>query len=343
MLEKINLEKDKLNRENIRLKKELSKKYSFSNIIGNSRKIQEVFHLITQVAKSNATVLLLGESGTGKELVANAIHYNSLQARQPVVKVNCAAIPGNLVEAELFGYEKGAFTGATKDKAGKFEVANNGTIFLDEIGSLMLESQGKLLRVLQEKELERLGSSKSIKVNVRLIAATNIDLGDAVETGRFREDLFYRLNVYPIYLPPLREREADVLLLSDYFLERYAREYGKNIKRISTPAIDALMHYHWPGNVRELENCIERAVLLCEDQVIHSYHLPPTLQTAEDTGTQQSLSLTDAVERFERDLLIDALKSSRGNMRRAANALKTTERIFGYKVKKYGINTRQYK
>jgi len=305
--------------------------------------MQEVFYLITQVAKSNANVLLLGESGTGKELVANAIHYNSLRADKPMVKVNCAAIPANLVEAELFGYEKGAFTGANRQKEGKFELANNGTIFLDEIGSLALESQGKLLRVLQEKELERLGGTKVIKVNVRLIAATNMDLSGAVEKGAFREDLFYRLNVYPIYLPPLREREADLLLLADYFLEKYAREYTKEVKRISTPAIDALTQYHWPGNVRELENCMERAVLLCEDQVIHSFHLPPTLQTAEETGTHQSRSLQEATERFERELLIDALKSCRGNMREAAVLLETTERIFGYKVKKYGVNPRQYR
>jgi Nif-specific regulatory protein len=247
------------------------------------------------------------------------------------------------VEAELFGYERGAFTGANRSKEGKFELANGGSIFLDEIGSLAFESQGKLLRVLQERELERLGGNKTIKVSVRLIAATNRDLAAAVETGAFREDLFYRLNVYPIYLPSLREREADILLLSDYFLEKYALEYNKDIKRISTPAIDALVRYHWPGNVRELENCMERAVLLCDDQVIHSYHLPPTLQTAEDTGTQPSQSLEEAIERFERELLIDALKTSRGNMRRAAKALKTTERIFGYKVKKYQISLKQYR
>jgi Nif-specific regulatory protein len=343
LLEKINREQDQLREENLRLKKELNKKYSFNNIIGNSRKMQEVFYLITQVAKSNANVLLLGESGTGKELVANAIHYNSLRSDKPLIKVNCAALPANLVEGELFGYERGAFTGATHQKEGKFELANAGTIFLDEIGSLALESQGKLLRVLQERELERLGGTRTIKVNVRLIAATNRDLASEVETGSFREDLFYRLNVYPIYLPPLREREADLLLLADYFLEKYAREYNKDIKRISTPAIDALVQYHWPGNVRELENCMERSVLLCDDKVIHSYHLPPTLQTAEDTGTEQAQSFEEAVARFEKELLIDALKSSRGNMRQAAKALKTTERIFGYKVRKYQVNPRQYR
>ncbi|MCJ7595289.1 MAG: sigma 54-interacting transcriptional regulator [Desulfobacterales bacterium] len=343
VLERIHREKEQLNEENLRLKKELGKKYSFINIIGNSRKMQEVFHLITQVAKSNANVLLLGESGTGKELVANAIHYNSLRGDKALVKVNCAALPSNLVEAELFGHEKGAFTGASRQKEGKFELANGGTIFLDEIGALALESQGKLLRVLQERELERLGGTKIIKVNVRLIAATNMDLTAAVEMGSFREDLFYRLNVYPIYLPPLREREADILLLADYFLEKYAKEYHKDIRRISTPAIDALVQYHWPGNVRELENCLERAVLLCEDQVVHSYHLPPTLQTAEETGTRQSQSLQDATERFERELLIDALKTSRGNMRKAASDLQSSERIFGYKVKKYNINPKQYR
>ena len=343
MLEKINRERDRLEEENLRLRKELDKKYSFANIIGNSRKVQEVFYLITQVAKSNANVLLLGESGTGKELVANAIHYNSLRSTKPLVKVNCAALPENLIEAELFGYEKGAFTGANSEKAGKFEMAHGGTIFLDEIGALALESQGKLLRVLQERELERLGGTQVIKVNIRLIAATNKDLAKSVEEGTFREDLFYRLNVYPIYLPPLREREADVLLLADYFLEKYAEEYNKGIKRISTPSIEALTQYHWPGNVRELENCMERAVLLCDDQVIHSYHLPPTLQTANETGTQQIQTLDEAVERFERELLVDALKSSRGNMRKAAMALKTTERVFGYKVKKYRIEPKRYR
>ena len=343
MLEKINRERDRLEEENLRLRRELDKKYSFANIIGNSRKVQEVFYLITQVAKSNANVLLLGESGTGKELVANAIHYNSLRSTKPLVKVNCAALPENLIEAELFGYEKGAFTGANREKAGKFEMAHGGTIFLDEIGALALESQGKLLRVLQERELERLGGTQVIKVNIRLIAATNKDLAKSVEEGTFREDLFYRLNVYPIYLPPLREREADVLLLADYFLEKYAEEYNKGIKRISTPSIEALTQYHWPGNVRELENCMERAVLLCDDQVIHSYHLPPTLQTANETGTQQIQTLDEAVERFERELLVDALKSSRGNMRKAAMALKTTERVFGYKVKKYRIEPKRYR
>ncbi len=343
LLNKINQETDRLRNENKRLKKKLDKKYSFSNITGNCRKMQEVFYLINSVAKSNANVLLLGESGTGKELVANAIHYNSLRADKNFIKVNCAALPTNLTEGELFGYEKGAFTGAYSQKMGKFELAHGGTIFLDEIGSLAMESQGKLLRVLQEREIERLGGVRVIKINIRLIAATNKDLAEALQDGFFREDLFYRLNVYPIYLPPLREREADILLLAEHFLKRYSKEYHKDIKRISTPAIDALSQYHWPGNVRELENAIERAVLLCDNQVLHGYNLPPSLQTAEETGTQQSQSLEGAVSRFEQELLIDALKSCRGNIRQAAKLLKTTERIFGYKIKKYTINIKKYK
>jgi len=342
LLQKINRDKERLEKENLRLRRELNKRYKFNNIIGNSRKMQEVFYLITQVSASNANVLLLGESGTGKELVANAIHYNSLRSHRALVKVNCAALPANLVEAELFGYERGAFTGAVRQKQGKFELAHEGTVFLDEIDSLAIDSQGKLLRVLQEKELERLGGTKIIKVNIRLIAAASRDLSMLVEENSFRKDLFYRLNVYPIYLPPLREREADILLLADYFLKKYADEYDKDVKRISTPAIDAMMSYNWPGNVRELENCMERAVLLCDDKVIHSYHLPFTLQTAEQTGTQQKKTLKKAVETFEKELIVDALKNSRGNMRQAARALNTTERIFGYKVKKYHINPKLY-
>ena len=343
MLEEINREKELLQKENLRLRKQLHEKYSFSNIIGKSRKMQEVFYLITQVAKSDATVLLLGESGTGKELVANAIHYNSLRADKPFIKVNCAALPADLVEAELFGYEKGAFTGAIRAKEGKFELAHEGTIFLDEIGSLALDAQAKLLRVLQEKEVERLGSKRPKKVDVRLIAATNKDLAKAVEKAEFREDLYYRLNVYPIYLPPLRERGADILLLAEHFLEKYSRQYGKDIKRISTPAIDALMQYHWPGNVRELENCIERAVLLCEDQVIRTYHLPPSLQTAKDTSTYNTLSLKETVENLEIEMITDALKETKGNIRKAARLLQTTERILGYKIKKYQIDPKRFR
>ena len=288
-LENISLEKEQLKNENRRLRSELENKYSVTNIIGNSSRMREVYQMISQVSKSNATVLLRGESGTGKELVANSIHYNSNRAKGPFIKVNCAALPSNLIESELFGHEKGSFTGAIKLKLGKFEIANKGTLFLDEIGSVNLDVQVNLLRVLQEKEFDRIGGQKTIKTDVRIITATNKNLEQAVEEGSFRGDLYYRLNVFPIYMPPLRERKTDILLLADYFLEKYARENNKDIRRFSTPSIDMMMAYHWPGNVRELENCIERAVLLCEEGVIHSYHLPPTLQTGSASGTMPSL------------------------------------------------------
>jgi len=342
-LETIKREKDQMREENKRLKKELENKYTITNIVGNSNKMREVYQMISQVSKSNATVLIRGESGTGKELVANSIHYNSLRAKGPFVKINCAAIPTNLIESELFGHEKGAFTGAIKQKLGRFELAGKGTLFLDEIGSIGLDVQANLLRVLQEKEFERVGGQKTIKADVRIIAATNKNLESAVEEESFRGDLYYRLNVFPIYMPPLRERKTDILLLSDFFLERYSSENRKDIKRFSTPAIDMLMAYHWPGNVRELENCIERAVLLCEEGVIHSYHLPPTLQTGEESDTLPGQSLDEAVEALEREIIIDALKNTRGNATEAAELLKTTVRKFNYKAKRYGIDYRMYR
>jgi Nif-specific regulatory protein len=342
-LETIRLEKKRLSEENIRLKNELESKYHITNIIGNSNKMREVFQMVSQVSKSNATVLIRGESGTGKELVANSIHYNSLRGKNRFVKVNCSALPSNLIESELFGHEKGSFTGAINQKIGKFEMANKGSIFLDEIGSVSSSVQVKLLRVLQEKEFERVGGHKTIKTDVRIIAATNKNLEQAVEDESFRGDLYYRLNVFPIYMPPLRERKTDILLLADHFLEKYAEENHKDIRRFSTPAIDMLMAYHWPGNVRELENCIERAVLLCEEGVIHSYHLPPTLQTGTETDTLPSLSLEDAVMNLEREMIIDALKNTRGNTTIAAKILKTTVRIFAYKAKKYGVDYRHYR
>ncbi|MFP4159456.1 MAG: nif-specific transcriptional activator NifA [Desulfobacterales bacterium] len=341
-LERIRREKERLKAENERLQMELEKKYRIKNIVGNSNKMREVYQMISQVARSNATVLIRGESGTGKELVANAIHYNSSRASHPFVKVNCAALPANLIESELFGHEKGAFTGALQQKAGKFELAHKGTLFLDEIGSVTFDVQAKLLRVLQERELERVGGNKTIKVNVRIIAATNKNLEQSVADGSFRSDLYYRINVFPIYLPPLRERKTDILALADYFLEKYVRENEKEILRFSTPAIDMLMSYHWPGNVRELENCIERAVLLCEGKVIHSYHLPPTLQTGEESGTLPSQTMDEAVEKLEREMIIEALKHTRGNMSQAAQTLGTTLRKISYKAGKYGINPRQY-
>ena len=249
-LETIQMDKERLREENRRLQNVLKDKYSIRNIIGNSNKMREVFQMISQVSKSNATVLIRGESGTGKELVANSLHYNSLREKNPFIKVNCAALPATLIESELFGHEKGAFTGAIKQKIGKFELAHKGTIFLDEIGSIGLDIQANLLRILQEKEFERVGGHRTLKTDVRIIAATNKNLERAVEEETFRGDLYYRLNVFPIYMPPLRARKTDILLLADYFLEKYAKENHKDIKRFSTPAIDMLMEYHWPGNVQ---------------------------------------------------------------------------------------------
>ena len=342
-LETIQMDKERLREENRRLQNVLKDKYRIGNIIGNSNKMREVFQMISQVSKSNATVLIRGESGTGKELVANSLHYNSLREKNPFIKVNCAALPATLIESELFGHEKGAFTGAIKQKIGKFELAHKGTIFLDEIGSIGLDVQANLLRILQEKEFERVGGHRTLKADVRIIAATNKNLERAVEEETFRGDLYYRLNVFPIYMPPLRARKTDILLLADYFLEKYAAENHKDIKRFSTPAIDMLMEYHWPGNVRELENCIERAVLLCEEGVIHSYHLPPTLQTGKESDTVPSLSLEDAVASLEKEMIIDALKNTAGNVTMATQILQTTVRKFAYKAQKYGVDYRQYR
>ena len=336
-------ERQKLADENSHLRQELKEKYDFSQIIGNSGPMRHIYDQVSQVARSNATVLLRGESGTGKEMIAHSIHYNSLRSKQPFVKVNCAALPETLIESELFGYERGAFTGAERLKKGRFEMANGGTIFLDEIGDLPPQTQIKLLRVIQEREFERLGGTETIKVNVRLITATNKNLEEAIANGTFREDLFYRLNVFTIFLPPLRERKSDILLLAEHFLAKFEREHGKEIKRISTPAIDMLASYHFPGNVRELENVIERAVLVCDEQVIHGHHLPPTLQTAEVSGTVTQVSLVAAIEAYESDLIQDALKSTRGNVAKAAKMLDSTERILGYKIKKYGIAPKRFR
>ena len=336
-------EQKRLMEENTTLKEQLRERYSQYNIVGRSNKMREVFSMIEQVCESDATVIIRGESGTGKELAANAIHYNSPRSEGPFIKINCAAIPENLIESELFGHEKGSFTGATERRIGKFERANGGTLFLDEIGTLNPGAQAKLLRVLQEMEVERVGGSKTIRVDVRIIAATNKDLEKSIKDGTFREDLYYRLNIFPIYMPPLRERKTDVLLLADYFMESYSKKYKKDIRRISTPAIDALMRYHWPGNVRELENCIERAVILCRDTVIRGNHLPITLQTPEISDTGTAGSLVSAMEAFEREMISDALKSSRGNIAETARILSSTERVIALRVKKYGIDVGQYK
>ncbi len=332
---------DYLRQENERLQEQLQRQIRPENMIGNSRAMQTVYYSIEQVASSNTTVLIRGESGVGKELVAHALHRQSPRARQAFVKVNCAALPESIVESELFGHERGAFTGAIAMRKGRFELAHRGTIFLDEIGELPIQTQAKLLRVLQERELERVGGTETVRVDVRVIAATNQPLEKYVEESKFRQDLYYRINVFPIYVPALRERKTDILELVNFFIEKYSTATGKDIRRISTPAIDMLMAYHWPGNVRELENCIERAVILARDDVIHGYHLPPTLQMPSSNPPDARSTLKAAVEGFERELIIDALKAHHGNMAAAARQLGMTERIMGLRVKKYQIDLRR--
>jgi len=325
--------------ENVRLKELLSQTRPLDgNMIGNSKRMKEINVLISQVADSRATVLINGETGTGKELIAETIHNLSSRKDGPFIKVNCAALPDSLIESELFGHTKGAFTGAVSSNAGRFELAEGGTIFLDEVGELSPLAQAKLLRVLQEGEIQRVGSSKTIKVDVRVIAATNQDLMELMEQGRFRSDLYYRLNVFPIMAPPLRERGADILLLADYFAEKYAENMGKSIHRISSSAIDLLTTYRWPGNVRELENCMERAVLLARGDVIEAQHLPPTLQvkTGADYDAPRG-ELKQLVAAYEMELITDALKASNGNQTKAAESLGTTKRIIQYKISKYNI------
>jgi Nif-specific regulatory protein len=339
----IETDRQRLVDENAHLRLELKERYDYSNLVGTSGPMRQVYEQIAQVARANTTVLLRGESGTGKELIAHAIHYNSARSKKSFIKVSCSALPQDLIESELFGYERGAFTGAHASKKGRFELADGGTLFLDEIGDVNVATQTKLLRVLQEREFERLGGTRTIRANIRLVVATNKDLESAIAAGEFREDLFYRLNVFTIFVPPLRERKPDVLLLADYFLEKFAREHQKEVRRISTPAIDMLTSYHWPGNVRELANVIERAVVLCDAQVIHSHHLPPTLQTAEASDTMLRGSLQDLLDGVERDALQDALKSARGNRAKAARLLGTTERIFNYRVRKHGIDWRRFR
>jgi len=327
-----------LSEENARLRRELKNHFNIHNMVGTSNSMKEVYRLIEQVSNSNATVLLRGESGTGKDLVAHAIHYNSLRADKPFVKVNCTALPDTLLESELFGHEKGAFTGASERKLGRFERAHGGTLFLDEIGDFTMNLQVKLLRVIQFKEFERVGGMETIKTNVRIVVATHKNLEEQIKEGFFREDLYYRINVFPIYMPPLRDRKDDIMLLADYFLERIATENNKDISRISTPAIEMLTRYHWPGNIRELENCIERAVLLCNEDVIRSEHLPPSLQMIKKDESVARRSLNEIIENKERELIVDALKKFDSQQRKTARELGISERILGYKIKKYNIH-----
>jgi len=330
-------ERQRLLEENVRLQEALKERFRPSNIIGESRAMQAVYDLIAQVSESNATVLIHGESGTGKELVANAIHYTSPRAEKPFIRVNCAALTESVLESELFGHERGAFTGALTQRKGRFELAHGGSIFLDEVGDFSPATQIKLLRVLQEREFERVGGSQTVKVDVRVIAATNRELEEMIKRGEFRRDLYYRLNVFPIYLPPLSERKTDIPLLADHFVEKYGKANRKSISRIAGAAMDMLMQYDWPGNVRELENCIERAVLLSGDDVIHAHHLPPSVQTVQGAAGARSEGLQGALDALEREMVLEALRASGGNKAAAARSLGITERIMGLRVEKHGI------
>jgi Nif-specific regulatory protein len=336
-------ERENLMAENLRLKNELGKRYKPDNIIGNCNRMRTIYGMMHQVAGSQATVLIRGESGTGKELIAKAIHYASPRKDKPFIAVNCAALSEGLIESELFGHEKGAFTGADSKRKGRFEIVSGGTLFLDEIGDISVPAQVKLLRVLQEKIFERVGGHTQIKTDVRIIAATSRNLERAMKEGTFRKDLYYRLNVFPLNIPPLRERKTDIMLLADYFLGKYNKMYSKNIKRISTPAINMLMVYYWPGNVRELENCIERALLVTTDDAVHAYDLPPSLQTGQESRTaiikeNDNASLKELIELFEREIIIESLKKNNGNIAASSRQLKTTQRILHYKIEKLGMD-----
>jgi len=340
ILQKV-IERSHLIRENRELKARLQERYAFANIVYESPKMEEVMGLIYRVAPSQATVLISGESGTGKELIANAIHYASARATKPLVKVSCAAIPETLLESELFGHEKGAFTGATQRRIGRFEEADEGTLFLDEIGELSPSTQVKLLRILQGKEFQRLGSNMTLKADVRVLAATNRHLEEAMKKGQFREDLYYRLNVISIQLPPLRERKEDIPPLIDYFLKKYAKENQKPVTDISKEARHLLLRHPYPGNVRELENLIERAVVLCRAEVITTEDLPFHLREGkpeEPKGVhQKGKGLIASLEETEKDMILKALQQHQGVQTKAAESLGISERVLRYKMKKYAL------
>jgi len=331
--------------ENINLKDKLKQTYRFENIIALSGKMQEVFRKIIKVAASNATVLIRGESGTGKELIARAIHYQSNRKDNPLVEINCASIPETLLESELFGHERGAFTGAYKTKKGKFEIAHGGTLFLDEIGELPHGVQSKLLRVLQERTFTRVGGVDNIEIDVRLIAATNTDLEKAMEEGLFREDLYYRLNVIPIYVPPLRERPEDIGPLIDHFIQKYARKNNRQITGIAEDARDVLQQYHWPGNVRELENAIENAIVMSESPVIQITDLPGYLQSSQFKQSplmrfldqNADLPFRERLDFCEREIIRQALAECKGNKTQAAKKLGFTLRTLRNKVRKFNL------
>lgn len=328
-----------LKREVDELKSELKQKYTFKNIIGQSGVMQEVFKSVEKVVDSNVTVLIQGESGTGKELIARAIHYHGkTRANKPFVAVNCTALPESLLESELFGHEKGAFTGAAGRRVGKFEQASNGTIFLDEVGLMSPTTQAKVLRVLQEREFERVGGTDLIKVDVRVISATNKDLEEAMKKGEFREDLYYRISVFPIKLPALKERKEDIPLLAAHFLNKYNEQENKEIEGMSPEALELLMAYNWPGNVRELENAIERAVVLAVDEDIGAKELPAAVRSLGEKKLYESdNTLSSWIEKLEEEALRQALLENEGNISKTAKKLGIGRATIYRKAKKYGL------
>jgi DNA-binding NtrC family response regulator len=334
------VEKHLLLSENVYLRKQLSDKYGFANIIGNSAAMQQVFSRMARIANTDSTVLILGESGTGKELVAKAIHYNGTRKEKPFIAVNCAAIPENLLESELFGHLKGSFTGAIRDKIGKFEAANLGTIFLDEIGTMPMHLQTKLLRVLQEQEVERVGSTKPIKLDVRVLSATNINLDEEVRKGNFREDLFYRLNVIPIRIPPLRERVDDILSLTKHFIEKNCREMKRPVMSIAKEAMEMLEMYNWPGNVRELENVVERMVALTDGKYITMQDIPTGIREQVLTKvTERGIDMAKTISELEKQMITEALTLSKGVKAQAAAMLKLNRTTLVEKMRRLGIDS----
>jgi DNA-binding NtrC family response regulator len=338
------LSTQELAREVELLRSEVNRSYGFENIIGKSKEMLEIFRVVRQVANSKSTILVTGESGTGKELISRAIHYQSARRSKPFVTINCAAIPETLIESELFGHERGAFTSAYEKKIGRFEMANTGSLFLDEIGELSLPTQAKILRFLEEKEFTRVGGSKNIKVEVRLIAATNKNLEESIKNGRFREDLYYRINVVPIHVPPLRNRKEDIPPLADHFMKNYREENQRGPERISEEAMDLIVNYDWPGNVRELENLIERVMALSVADTIRPEDLPVNVRESvrinrlKDAVLGGELSLTKAVEEFERDIIVDGMRRADHVQSKAAVKLGISRRILKYKLDKLKID-----
>jgi two-component system, NtrC family, response regulator AtoC len=338
------LEKIQLSRELERLKEEVGRKYGVEQIIGRSKQIIDVFKAVSMVAAKKSTVLITGESGTGKELIARAIHYNSDRRAKPFVVVNCAALPDTLIESELFGYERGAFTNASQKKVGRFELAHGGTLFLDEIGELNLGTQAKFLRAIEQETFTRLGGTDEIKVDVRVVAASNRDLEQMAKNAEFRPDLFYRLNVVSLFLPPLRERREDIALLLDHFLRLKAREHSITSKTLSPDVVDFFVSYPWPGNIRELENLIERLTILTPHETVMLRDLPTGMRSADQTATLKedvlsgSRPLSDAVDEFERELIVKALQRTGFNQTKAASLLGTSRRILKYRIEKLKIN-----